>query len=165
MGLGTVRDCWWSSWSDWRREGGHHLSGALHPGATTLSWGGTGASSELKGAGGQAAGPREVSRGGKCPGSGGHMESHFAVGPGDGLSVEVKAARAGAIHPGPQTWGRRGRGGGILFCSLLLVDDLTDWHLDRDRDLAANGHLATLGQKSRFGVQRQRGAIEKGDAA
>ena len=61
------------------------------------------------------------------------MESHFTVGPGDGLSVGVKAARAGAIHPGPQTWGRRGRGGGILFCSLLLVDDLTDWHLDRER--------------------------------
>lgn len=157
-------------------EGGRQLSGALHPGAADFELGRDRClfdkRAERRGA--RAAGPREVSRGGKCPGSGGHMESHFAVGPRDRLSVGVRAARAGAIHPGPQTWGRRGRGGGILFCSLLLADDLTDWHLDsagegghlhRDRDLAANDHLATLGQKSRFGMQRQRGAIEKGEAA
>ena len=55
---------------------------------------------------------------------------------------------------------------GVGFCSIRfswwMTSQIGTW---TERDLVANGHLATLGQKSRFGVQRQRGAIEKGDAA
>ena len=50
----------------------------------------------------------------------------------------------------PRCRGRRGRGAGLLFCSLLLVGDLTEWHLD---SAAEGGHLhrGRLGGKWSFG--------------
>ena len=74
---------------------------------------------ELKGGGARAAGPREASRGEKCPGSGGRMESHLVVGPGGRLSVGVRAACVGAIHPGPPMPGEERAWGwaSVLFAS------------------------------------------------
>ena len=56
----------------------------------------------------------------------------------------------GPFTQAPRRKGRRGRGAGVLFCSLLLVDDPTEWYLD---SAAEGGHL----NRERFGSKRSFG--------